>query len=321
MRILILGGHGFIGCQVSNLLSNIGYEVAIVDNHENYNDIPEWEFQELLHQKIVHANANQIYNVDITDNISLDRVFESFIPNVVIHLGTYANAHVVKKNPTYSANNMINSTINIIELCKKHNVYRFVFASSSMVYGNFSTAYENQKGDPNTLYGSFKLQGEYITKILCSNYNIEWVILRPSAVYGYPDVRLRVISKMVDKAIEHKKIKVMGNENLDFTWVGDLANYFVKAATVPNAANQIFNATRGRARNLLEVAEIIKKHIGGTIELVEKDMLYPSRGTLNSDKIINMLHYTPQVDIEYGIEQYINWFLNQDYYKNYYRLN
>lgn len=321
MRILILGGHGFIGCQVSNLLSRMGYDVGVVDNHENYNAIPEWEFQESLNQKITTSNANYFYKADLNDEITLDAVFQNFSPDIVIHLGTYANAHIVNKNPIHSANNMIASTIKIIELCKNHKVFRFVFASSSMVYGNFTTAYEDQECNPNTLYGSYKLQGEFITKIFCKNYDIEYVILRPSAVYGFPDVRLRVISKMIDNAITNKTIKVMGNQSLDFTWVGDLANYFARAATHLNAANQTYNATRGHARSLLEVAEIIKNNIGGTIELVEKDSLYPSRGTLNSDKIINKLHYTPQVDIEYGIDSYIKWFLNQDYYKNYYKLS
>ncbi|NDB56971.1 NAD-dependent epimerase/dehydratase family protein [bacterium] len=316
MKILILGGHGFIGCQVSNILVNQGHTVAVVDNNDNYNDIPKWEFKEILNQKIIQANTDLIFDTNINEQSNLDKIFYNFLPDVVIHLATYANAHFVKDNPVIATDNMITSTIKILDLCKQYNTKRFVFASSSMVYGNFTTAYEDQYCNPNTLYGSFKLQGEFITKNICSQHGIEWVVLRPSSVYGYPDFRLRVISKMVDKAISHKKIKVIGNESLDFTFVRDLANYFANAATNSRAANQVFNATRGRARKLLDVAEIIKQEIGGEIELTERDGLYPSRGTLNSDKIINTLQYNPQTDIEIGIKNYINWFQNQDYYKS-----
>ena len=156
----------------------------------------------------------------------------------------------------------VTSTSNIIEICsniKNYNLERFIYTSSSMVYGNFQeeVVTEESSCKPIEIYGTAKLAGEITTKGLCSFHSIPWTIIRPSAVFGPTDMNRRVSQIFVEKAINGEKIEIHGkNEKLDFTYVKDLAKGFVLAATNQNAANEVFNITHGNAHTLLDFVKI-----------------------------------------------------------------
>jgi nucleoside-diphosphate-sugar epimerase len=317
MKIMILGGHGFIGCHVSNILVNSGHDVSIIDNYDNYNSIPYWEYGAILQKRIAHSLCFSRDN-DIVN--PLNDVFAEFSPDVVIHLATYPNAYYVRDNPVKAAANMLTGTANVLDACVKNKVKRIVYASSSMVYGDFDNAYETTPCNPQTLYGNYKLQGERLIQLWKQNYGLEYTILRPISVYGTRDMIIRVISKMVASSIRNGEIQVNGNDLLDFTWVEDVAQYFALAATSLNASNEIFNCSRGNARLLIEAANIVSTKLNSKISISERDTLYPTRGTLNNSKIKSLLNYAPQIDIEQGIIQYIDWFLQQDCYKKHFNI-
>ena len=165
-----------------------------------------------------------------------------------------------------------------------------------------------------TLYGSYKLQCERMCQIWEKEYGLEYSLLRPSALYGERDMVVRVISKMAVNALKHGKMTVQGPENkLDFSWVEDVASAFVQATLHPRAANEIFNCTRGNGRRIIDAAEIIKNRIPASIDVKPHDDFYPNRDTLNSNKLREYTDWNPTVDIEQGIEKYLDWFLSQDY--------
>ena len=101
----------------------------------------------------------------------------------------------------------------------------------------------------------------------------------------------------------------------------EVAEYFVLACT-SEVYNETFNCTRGYGRKIIEAAELVKNTLG-TGEIITKphDKFYPSRDTLNSDKIKTMLNYAPSIDIETGIPEYINWFLKQKFYIDNLKIN
>ena len=212
---------------------------------------------------------------------------------------------------------MITANINILNACVKHNVKRIVFSSSSMVYGDFlsESPDETHPTNPLTLYGSYKLQGEKMCEIWNREHGLEYVIMRPSALYGTRDMIVRVISQMTKSALLHDKIVVNGPDNkLDFSYVEDVADYFVGVAFHPDAKNQKFNCTRGRGRTIMEAAELVQECVDkGFIETKPHDAFYPNRDTLDSSKIKQVLGYTPTTDIEQGIPLYVNWFLKQKF--------
>jgi len=321
VRILILGGHGFIGCHTSNILKQQGHIVGVVDCYHQYYTFPDVEYFKVLKQRKDHANNDLTYTGKIEDEMFMSQVFHQFKPDIVVHLATYPNAKMVARNVKDATNNMITATATILDLCVKFDVKRFVFSSSSMAYGEFNGQVPSEEVacNPNTLYGSYKHQGERMCQIWHREHGLEYVIMRPSALYGTRDMIVRVISQMTISALQHGTIQVQGPDNkLDFSNVLDVADAFVKATTMKEAKNKIFNCTRGNGRKIIEAAELVKQTLGkGRIITKPHDPFYPNRDTLDSDKIKNELGWNPTIDIEQGIPNYINWLMEQDFLDHY----
>jgi len=258
------------------------------------------------------------FAVDVCNLSDMDRVFGTIRPDVVIDLATYPNAKMVKKNVVDATTNMIAATAIALDLCVKYQVQRFVLASSSMVYGDFNAfdgaPNEDAVCDPLTLYGSYKLQCERMCQIWHHEHGLEYVLLRPSALYGTRDMVVRVISKMTVAALKTGRMIVNGPDNkLDFSYVTDVASAFTEAALNPNAANQIFNCTRNNGRKIIEAAELIGQRIPSKIVVEPHDVFYPNRDTLDSSRMVEMTNWRPTVDIEQGIPAYLDWFLAQEF--------
>ena len=316
MKILILGGHGFIGHNVARQLVSLGHNVGTVDVHHRYGEYQDWEYDPVLNQRVGFIGSHSSWNVDVCDAEKLRQVFDKFKPNIVVDLATYPNARMVKKNVVDATTNMIAATAIALDLCVEFGVQRFVLASSSMVYGDFGGNIPNETAEcnPLTLYGSYKLQCERMCKIWHHEHGLEYSILRPSALYGVRDMVVRVISKMTVGAITTGKINVNGPTNrLDFSYVTDVAAAFVTAAVHPDAANEIFNCTRGNGRTIIEAADLIALRIPADIIAQPHDSFYPNRDTLNSDKLKTLTGWNPIIDIEQGIDLYLDWFLAQEY--------
>jgi UDP-glucose 4-epimerase len=317
MRILVLGGYGFIGSHICQQLKLEGHTVGIVDCYHQYYTFPDWEYHPVLSQRKKITNTDYEYIGQIENLQFMEKTFEDFKPDRVIHVATYPNARMVKRNVLDATNNMVTATAYILDLCVKHKVQKIVYASSSMVYGEFDNKIpdENVVPKPNTLYGSYKRQGEIMCKIWNREYGLDYVIMRPSALYGEKDTITRVISQMLKSVLTTGEMTVQGPDNkLDFSNVLDVAKYF-SLATTNEVKNETFNCTRGNGRKIIEAAEIIKQKIGlGNIIIKPHDAFYPNRDTLNSDKAKSMFNFSPQIDIETGIPKYINWFLNQPFY-------
>ena len=248
----------------------------------------------------------------------MENTFKTFNPDIVIHVATYPNAYMVKRNVIDATGNMITATAVVLDLCVEYNVERIVFSSSSMVYGDFTrqAPIESDRCNPLTLYGSYKLQGERMCEIWNREKGLEYTILRPSALYGTRDMIVRVISKLAEAALTTGELRVQGPDNkLDFSWVEDVASAFAIAATDEKCKNQIFNCTRGKGRKIIEAAEMVQARLGGKIVTLPHDDFYPNRDTLTSDKLKNSTDWNPIMDIERGIPLYLDWLLEQPYIK------
>ena len=317
MRILVLGGYGFIGSHICQQLKGQGHTIGIVDCFHQYYTFPDWEYYPILNQRKQIAKTDYEYIGQIENLQFMEQTFEHFKPDRVIHVATYPNARMVKRNVLDATNNMITATAYILDLCVKHKVQKIVYASSSMVYGEFNNKIpdENVVPKPNTLYGSYKRQGEIMCKIWHREYGLDYVIMRPSALYGEKDTITRVISQMLKCVLTTGEMTVQGpNNKLDFSNVLDVAQYFA-IATTNEIRNETFNCTRGHGRKIIDAAEIIRENLGiGTIITKPHDPFYPNRDTLNSDKAKAIFNFNPTIDIEQGIPNYIHWFLQQPFY-------
>jgi len=186
-----------------------------------------------------------------------------------------------------------------------------------MVYGDFEDdVLEDAECRPQGQYGIMKLAGEDLVKDYARRTGMEYVIIRPSAVYGPLDVEDRVVAKFMLTAMRGGVLRVNGaGETLDFTYVDDAADGIVSASTRIMARNNTYNITKSHSVSLLEAAEKIVAMVGkGTIEVKDKDADFPSRGALNIDRARVILGYDPKVDVEEGFRAYHTWLTNSVYW-------
>ena len=319
MKILVTGGLGLIGHNVVKRLQDQSHTVSIVDNRTTYGMIPQSELDYLMNERFkkINQSPSHLYTQNICDRESIGDIFEIERPDVVIHMASFPRQKVVNANPAWGASVMMEGLINVLESAKKHQVKRFVYISSSMVYGDFvDDVTEDAVCRPQGQYGIMKLAGEDLVKDYTRRGCVDHVILRPSAVYGPLDVEDRVVSKFMLTAMRGGVLQVNGSsETLDFTYVDDAANGVVAAALVPAAANQTFNITKSHSVSLLQAARMIIEIVGkGSIELRDRDADFPSRGALNIDRAKQVLGYNPQIDVEEGFENYYGWFKSSVYW-------
>jgi nucleoside-diphosphate-sugar epimerase len=317
-KFLITGGHGLIGHNVVARLQARDDTVSVIDNHTTYGIIPQDEIDYLISERLKKIADHTYYNQCITDSYEIDYIVEKEKPEVIIHCASFPRQKVVNANPAAGADVMMRGLLNLLESAKKHGVERFVYISSSMVYGDFEDqVLEDDACAPQGQYGIMKLAGEWLVKDYARRTGMEYVIIRPSAVYGPLDVEDRVVAKFMLTAMRGGVLKVNGaSETLDFTYVDDAADGIVAAATRIMARNNTYNITKSHSVSLLEAAEMIVKIVGqGTIEVKDKDADFPSRGSLNIDRARTILGFDPRVDVEQGFREYYNWLSNSSYWK------
>jgi nucleoside-diphosphate-sugar epimerase len=318
MNILVTGGLGLIGHNVVKRLQDQGHTVSIVDNKTDYGIIPQSEIDYLMaeRQKKIGDKSSQ-YVKDITYAKEIDNIFRIEKPEIVIHMASFPRQKVVNSNPALGSRTMSEGLLNLLEASDEYRVRKFVYLSSSMVYGDFiDDVKEYAPCNPIGQYGIMKLAGEWLVRDYSRRTNLVHTIIRPSAVYGPLDVEDRVISKFLLTAMRGGVLKVNGEkETLDFTYVDDAADGIVAATLSDNTENKTYNITKSHSVTLLKAAQMaLKLAGGGHLDVCPKDIDFPSRGSLNIDAARQDFGFSPKVDVEEGFQNYYNWLKNSEYY-------
>jgi len=319
MKFIITGGAGFIGHNVVRILESWGHTCIVIDNFTSYGFVPEKELNYLIKERC-NRFSSKVSEVDILEYGILKIKFEqNQNADAVIHLASFPRQKIVSQNPLLAADVMGPGLINLIELSKKYHIPKFVYISSSMVYGDFDNdVSEDSFCRPIGQYGIMKYMGEWLVQDATRQGHFDHTIIRPSAVYGEYDVEDRVVSKFMLGAMRGETLKVKGaNEVLDFTYVEDTAMGIALAATKSTANNKIYNITRADTKlyTLLDAANLAISIAGkGKIEVLDKDKDFPSRGRLSIDKAVNELGYQPKTNVEQGFQRYHEWFATSGYW-------
>lgn len=316
--ILVTGGLGLIGHNVVKKLESQGHSVVIADTKTNYNIIPQPEIEYLISERLKFIKSEKIHSIDISDQDSTEWLFRRYRPDAVIHLASFPRQKVVNSNPALGSRVMSEGLLNLLESCLKFDCYRFLYTSSSMVYGDFQDYVTEQAiCKPQGQYGIMKLAGEWLIKDY-QRKGIDFTIFRPSAVYGELDVEDRVISKFLLTAMRGGVLKVNGiNETLDFTYVDDAANGIVQALHAEATRNNTYNITKSHSKTLFEAAQLAVRLVGkGSIEVRDKDEDFPSRGALDITAARRDFNFDPKVDIEEGFERYYHWLSTSTYWRD-----
>ena len=315
MKFLITGGTGFIGSKIVEMLSNDGHQVTIVDNEDTYGIMTKAQLDTLYQWRTRNWKAENILYIqgDILDRLVCLKAF-SHNPDIVIHLATYPRAKIVDNDPILGIPKVINTTTNLLWHAEKFGVRKFVYVSSSMVYGDFKDGTkEDASTKPKNIYGEAKLTGERLVKLFAKRDGLNYTIVRPSGVFGPGDMPDRVVSKFFDKAMTGKAITLHNGENkVDFTYRQDAARGIIMSA-LSSVANVSFNITAGNATSLRTLAEKIINITGSDsdIEDIGNHELYPMRGTLDISRAKDLLGYRPEFTLEQGLESYYDWLQNK----------
>jgi len=317
MNILVTGGLGLIGHNVVKRLQAQGHTVSIIDTKTNYDIIPQEEITHLIAQRSQGLDLSKYYCLDIVNKWTIESCFSVDKPEIVIHMASFPRQKVVNAHPGRGSRTMSEGLLNLLDHSTKHGVRKFIYISSSMVYGDFKDdVKEDYECKPQGQYGILKLAGEWLVKDYTRRTDLVHTIIRPSAVYGPLDVEDRVISKFILRAMRGQPLQVNGaQETLDFTYVDDAADGIVAAALSDRTDNKTYNITKSHSHSLLDAANLAVKVAGqGEIIVGNRDLDFPSRGALNIDAARRDFGFDPKVDVEQGFQNYYDWLKNDPYF-------
>src|SRR3954447_1202072 len=309
-RIALIGGAGFIGHNMALEMKSRGADVHVIDGLEVNNlvhiaalrDTPNRSlYLGVLLERLERLDAAGVplHRQDARDYHGLTLKLNKIQPDTVVHLAAVAHANRSNKDPYSTFDHSLRTLENALDWSRGVDLERFVFFSSSMVYGNFRSpeVSEDHPLDPIGIYGALKLAGERLVIAYQQVFGLDYTNIRPSALYGPGCVSRRVSQIFIENALVGDKLRVdgLGDERIDFSWIDDVVDGVVRAIAHPGSRNQALNITTGAARQLRELIEIVQDHFPEVeVEYVERDALRPFRGTLNIDRARELIGYDPR---------------------------
>ena len=217
--------------------------------------------------------------------------------DMVIHLASFCKVNKIIDNPQLAFDNNVLNTYKVLEFCRKNEIPKIIFTSSSRIL-------EKEKNP----YTASKIYGEELCKGYSQCYGIDYVIIRPSTVYGsFDDKTNRLVDIFIRNAIEGKELKIYGDEGkpLDFTNIDDFIEGLMVAM---KQRNKEFNIASGRATRVSYVADLVIKEAGkGTKVCLPPETAQPQHVEVDISEI-QKLGYEPKVSIEEGIKRTVEWY-------------
>lgn len=306
-RFLITGGAGFIGSELVRQAAASGAEIIIVDNLINGK---KENVEDVLSEKV------RLEIVDIRDTDNMKRSLKGI--DIIFHLaclGVRHSIHSPRENHDVNAT----ATLDLLRISKESGVKRFVYCSSSEVYGTAAWVpmTEECPAFPHTVYGASKLAGDCYTRAFWKNYNYPTVVVRPFNAYGprshHEGDSGEVIPKFLLRAICGKPMIVFGNgsQTRDFTYVSDIAKGILMAGLSDEAIGETFNIGQGEEISINDIAHTIREIIGKEDAPIER--IEPRPGDvlrLYSDitKAKKILGFKPVVSLRKGLEELKQWY-------------
>ena len=301
---MLIGGAGFIGQHLVPLFQHAGHYIHIIDPVKLYGSNAIVNDREERERRFELAERNSdVFTKQIAEA-------EYAYPDIIVYLAGVPRHAEVYRATIDATESMVTELARALEIAASSGAKRFVYVSSSMVYGDFSAPVsEDAQLNPMGLYAILKRTGEEMVKDYARRGGFEYVIVRPTAVYGPGDLWNRVVPQFFVNAIANKELRVNGvDEVLDFTYVGDTARGIFLAATVDGAEGDTYNISYGKATRIHDVAEQVIDLVGsGSIYVTGRQAGFPSRNALDISRARSKLGYTPQTDLRTGLEQLHKW--------------
>lgn len=282
MKILVTGASGFIGTHLMKYLKEKKHEVYGISRRS--------------------SNTKNITAIPLSNLFKLDRIFEKNKYDVVVHLA----ATIDNENPSEIFKNNCQSTFDLLNICRKNNVRKVIFASTHMVYGNskYLPINEDHPLNPTTNYAVSKIIGENICKIFFNSFGLNTTILRISSVYGNGQPPSLVIPMMIRSMLENKKLVVHRYRNgfqiIDLINVHDVCKA-IELAVKKETGFKTYNIASGTPITVEQIAKELSKisncsikirdiprevnHFLYDISLVEKQLGFKPTTKLNKETL------------------------------------
>jgi UDP-glucuronate 4-epimerase len=315
MRVLITGGAGFIGSHTTERLLASGHSVTILDNFNDYYD-------PAIKRENIRAIRDQITLVegDLREKEDVERAYAAAPVDAVIHLAARAGVRPSIDQPELYIDTNIKGTFNMLEAAKRHGVKRFVFASSSSVYGvNKKVPFAEVDPILQTIspYAMTKMAGEQMCSNYSALYDIRTVCLRFFTVYGprqRPDLAISKFTRLIheDKPIDRYGD---GSTKRDYTFISDIVDGIVGSLeyTANEAAPkcEILNLGGSQTVTLNEMIGSIEKALGKKAQINAMPEQPGDVPLTSADvtKASTLLNFKPTTHIDTGIPQFVQWWL------------
>jgi UDP-glucuronate 4-epimerase len=314
-RYLVTGGAGFIGSNLVDRLLRDGHAVTVFDNFDPFYE-RERKLANLWHA-LQFERFRQIEG-DITDAKQVADVCEECQPDVIVHLAARAGVRPSIEDPVGYARVNIEGTLRLLEEARRLPNVRFVFASSSSVYGNRSDGpfrESDSVDDPISPYAATKKAGE----LLCYNYHhlygLPVTCLRFFTAYGprnRPDLAIAKFTRLIDRG---EPIPVYGDgaTRRDYTYIDDIVDGVVRAAARCRGYS-IYNLGNAQPVELSRLIKVIGAALRRTPVIQRKPMQPGDVQQTFADVSLasRELGFAPTTSLEVGIERYIAWYRNED---------
>ncbi|MEK7100211.1 MAG: NAD-dependent epimerase/dehydratase family protein [Patescibacteria group bacterium] len=298
-KVIITGGAGFIGSHVTDLMVSEGYDVTVFDDLSTG----------------VRSNINKqakFIKIDITNFKKVNILVKKIKPICIFHLAAWPRIGRSMDDPIGTNNVNVNGTLVMLESARINKVPRFIFSSSSSIYGNQKTHRMNESMIPKPMshYALQKLIGEKYATFYAESFGMKIISLRYFSVYGdrqpSTGAYALVIAKFLDQSKNKQTLTVFGdgNQTRDFTHVLDVAasNLLAMKAKVNSGTNTIVNIGASKETSVNQIA----KMIGGDIEYIipnPREKYEELRKMADNNLAKKLLKWVPQVDITEGISK------------------
>ncbi len=312
-HILITGGAGFIGSHlVDRLLGDGDCRVIAVDNFNDFYDPAIKRANIATH---LSSNDFELVEADIADAKAMNDLFARARFDCVVHLAARAGVRPSLEDPLAYEETNVRGTFSLLEAARRNRVARFVFGSSSSVYGVNSKApfsEDDPVASPISPYAAAKIAGEAACHVYSYLYELRIVCLRFFTVYGArqrPDLAIHKFARLITQG---QAIPIFGDGTTrrDYTYIDDIVSGVMAAMKYDRSQFEVINLGESQTVELRRLVELLERALDKPA-IIDRHPLQPGDVPLTYADISKarlLLGYDPQTKIEVGIDRFVDWF-------------
>jgi UDP-glucuronate 4-epimerase len=313
--VLVTGCAGFIGSNLCEYLLNKNYKVVGVDN---FNDYYSPKIKRYNLKDFEDKSNFYLIEEDLTNYSKIEEILKNVKFDAIVHLAAYAGVTYSFEKPLLYVKSNIEATTNLLDLCVKYKVNNFIFSSTSSIYGDSPSPFREDMNTDNPLapYPATKKACEVMCSVYSRNYGLNTTIFR---FFNPLDIRIRpdlALTKLIKSALygeEFPQYQDLNSTGRDYCYLQNMLEVIEFVINNP-FKYEIFNLGNSAPVTLGKLVETVEKVVGKNVNLVRMPERKGEMTLTFADvsKAEKMLNYKSKTSLEFIVEKYYNWFLNQE---------